>query len=360
MDRPIDLRSDTVTLPTAEMMRAMATAELGDDVYGEDPTVRRLEEIAAARVGKEAALFVPTGTMGNAVAALTHTRRGQEVIVGADTHVYEAEVGGLAVISGLLARPLPCRQGHLDPGEVEAVIRPEDVHYARTGLLCLEDPHNAAGGMVTPPAMVAELAAVAHGHGVPVHLDGARLFNAAVALGVEAAELTEAVDSVMFCVSKGLGAPVGSLLAGREEFIAEARRNRKLLGGGMRQVGVLAAAGIVALETMVERLAEDHRNARVLAEGLAGLPGLVVDRDSVQTNMVYADTAPGAAEEFVAGLRAAGVLINAVGPSRVRFVTHKDVDRAGIDRALTVAREVAGAAPKVADALHVDHGRSGA
>lgn len=359
MDRPIDLRSDTVTLPTAEMMRAMATAELGDDVYREDPTVRRLEEIAAARVGKQAALFVPTGTMGNAVAALTHTRRGQEVIVGADTHVYDAEVGGLAVISGLLARPLPCRQGRLDPREVESAIRPEDVHHARTGLLCLEDPHNAAGGMVTPPALIGELAAVAHRHGVPVHLDGARLFNAAVALGVEAAELTEAVDSVMFCVSKGLGAPVGSLLAGREEFIAEARRNRKLLGGGMRQVGVLAAAGIVALETMVERLAEDHRNARVLAEGLAGLPGLVVDRDSVHTNMVYADTAPGAAEEFVAGLRAAGVLINAVGPSRVRFVTHKDVDRAGIDRALAAAREVA-AAPKVAGALHVDHGRSGA
>ena len=329
MSPRIDLRSDTVTLPTQEMYRAMAAAELGDDVYGEDPTVNRLEELAAARVGKEAALFVPTGTMGNEVAVMTHARRGDEVIVDVGSHIYDAEVGGLAVLAGVQARPLAGRLGRLDPTAVEAAVRPDDVHFPRTGLLCLEDPHNGAGGTVAPPEAIAELAEVAHRHGFPVHLDGARLFNAAVALGIPAARLAAPADSVMFCLSKGLCAPVGSMLAGSAAFIAEARRNRKLMGGGMRQAGVLAAAGIVALESMVDRLADDHVNARRLAEGLASLPGLRVDLESVQTNMVYADTGPGDAPAVVAMLAAGGVLINAVGP---RPGAVRDPSRRGRDR----------------------------
>lgn len=341
MTRPIDLRSDTVTLPTPEMFRAMVSAELGDDVYGEDPTVRRLEELAAVRVGKEAALFVPTGTMGNQVAVMTHARRGEEVIVDVGSHIYDAEAGGLAVLAGVQARPLSSLLGRLDPADVEAAIRPDDVHFPRTGLLCLENPHNGAGGTVTPAEGVRQLADVARRHGIPVHLDGARLFNAAVALGVPAAELAAPVDSVMLCLSKGLCAPVGSLLAGSAAFVAEARRNRKLMGGGMRQAGVLAAAGIVALESMVDRLADDHANARALADGLAVLPGLCVELEAVQTNMVYAGTEPGAADAVVAALAAVGVMINAVGPSRVRFVTHKDVDADAIENALAAARQAA-------------------
>ncbi len=344
MTRSIDLRSDTVTLPTPEMFRAMVTAELGDDVYGEDPTVRRLEELAAALVGKEAALFVPTGTMGNQVAVMTHARRGEEVIVDVGSHIYQAEVAGLAVLAGVQARPLSSRLGRLDPADVEAAIRPDDVHYPRTGLLCLENTHNGAGGTVTPVEGVRQLAEVAHRQGIPVHLDGARLFNAAVALGVPAAQIAAPVDSVMFCLSKGLCAPVGSLLAGSAAFVTEARRNRKLMGGGMRQAGVLAAAGIVALQSMVDRLTDDHANARVLAEGLAALPGLYVDLETVQTNMVYAGTESGAADAVVAALAAAGVLINPVGPSRVRFVTHKDVDAVAVAIAVAAARQAAGCA----------------
>jgi threonine aldolase len=341
MTPPIDLRSDTVTLPTPEMFRAMVEAKLGDDVYGEDPTVRRLEELVAARVGKEAALFVPTGTMGNQVAVMTHARRGEEVIVDAGSHIYDAEVGGLAVLAGVQARPVPSRLGRLDPADVEDAIRPDDVHFPRTGLLCLENPHNGAGGTVTPVEGMRQLAGVAHRHGIPVHLDGARLFNAAVALGVPVAQLADPVDSVMVCLSKGLCAPVGSVLAGSAAFVAEARRNRKLMGGGMRQAGVLAAAGIVALQSMVDRLADDHANARVLAEGLAVLPGIFVELEAVQTNMVYAGTKPGGAEAAVAALAAADVMINAVGPSRVRFVTHKDVNAEAIEHALVAARQAA-------------------
>ena len=348
----VDLRSDTVTLPTGEMLRAMAAAELGDDVYGEDPTVRRLEESAAVKMGKEAALFVPTGTMGNGVAVLTHTHRGDEVICDRRSHVYDAEVGGLAVLAGVQARPLESAKGLLTPGQVASAIRPEDVHFPRSRLLCLENAHNFGGGTVAPPALMRDLCATAHRGGLAVHLDGARIFNAAIAAGVPASHLAEPVDSVMFCLSKGLSAPVGSVLAGKAEWIAEARRARKLLGGGMRQAGVLAAAGIVALETMVERLGEDHIRARRLAEGLAQVPGLLVDLETVQTNMVFVDvTAAGSdldpsddssalAAAFVRGLADRDVLASAVGRRRVRFVTHRHVDDGGVEKALTASAEV--------------------
>ncbi len=337
----VDLRSDTVTLPTPEMLQAMTTAELGDDVYGEDPTVLRLEQLAAAKVGKEASLFVPSGTMGNGVAVLTHTGRGDEVICDRTSHVYDAEVGGLAVLSGVQARPLESVKGMLRPDHVAAAIRPEDVHFPRTRLLCLENPHNFGGGTVASPELIAELCNVAHRGGLVVHLDAARMFNAAVALGVSAAELAAPADSVMFCLSKGLCAPVGSMLAGPAEWISEARRARKMLGGGLRQVGVLAAAGIVALETMVERLADDHANARLLAEGLADIAGLEVDLETVQTNMVFVDVvAPGFdAPGLVACLAGRGVRVGVVGPARLRFVTHKDVDVAGVEAALAAAAE---------------------
>ena len=342
VNAPVDLRSDTVTRPTPAMLRAMAAAPLGDAVYGEDPTVRRLEELAAERVGKEAALFVPTGTMGNQVAVLTHTRRGDEAVVDVASHIYDAEVGGLALLGGVQARPLESRAGRLLPAQIEAAVRADDVHYPHTGLLCLENPHNAGGGTVALPEEVAALCAVAHQRGIPVHLDGARIFNGAVALGVPAAALAAPADSVMFCLSKGLCCPVGSLVAGPAAWIAQARRMRKLLGGGMRQAGVLAAAGIVALDTMVGRLAEDHAHARRLAEGLAELPGLRIDLPTVQTNMVFVDTdLP--ADHVCHELAARGVLAGAVGRNRIRFVTHKDVSAAGIESALReAARTVAG------------------
>lgn len=339
---PIDLRSDTVTRPTPEMRRAMAEAEVGDDVYGEDPTVNRLEALAATMVGMEAALFVPSGTMGNQAAVLTHTRRGDEVICHEESHVFLYEVGGMALISGAQVRTLPGRRGFMSPADIAAAIRPENVHFPRTGLLCLENTHNRAGGTVATPDEVGAMAVAARDRGVPVHLDGARIFNAAVALGVPVSEFARHVDSLMFCLSKGLSAPVGSLLCGSRDFIERARRARKVLGGGMRQAGVLAAAGLVALESMVDRLAEDHENARVLAEGLAGLSGLDVDLATVQTNIVslgVKETGLGA-PAFAAACRDRGLLMNAMSPTRVRLVTHKDVDRAAVLRAIEIVAEV--------------------
>lgn len=339
----LDFRSDTVTKPTPEMRRAMYEAEVGDDVYREDPTVNRLEARAAEILCKEAALFVPTGTMGNQVAVLTHTRRGEEVIVEAESHVFMYEVGGIAALSACQVRTVPGVRGAMDPAAVEAAIRADNVHFPRTGLVCVENTHNRSGGCVLPPENVAAVAEVAHRHGIPVHMDGARIFNAAVALGRPAAELVAPVDSVMFCLSKGLAAPVGSLLVGSRDFIAEARRYRKLLGGGMRQAGVLAAAGLVALEMMVDRLAEDHANARRLAEGIAAIPGLKVDMETVQTNMVMVDIADGrwTAAALVQALKQEGVLCNDTGPRRIRMVTHKDITAADVELALdAIARTV--------------------
>ncbi|NLG84881.1 MAG: low-specificity L-threonine aldolase [Firmicutes bacterium] len=338
----IDLRSDTVTQPTPAMRTAMARARVGDDVFGEDPTVRELEELGAAMIGKEAALFVASGTMGNQVAVMTHASRGDEVIVEAEAHIYYYEVGALAVLAGVQARPVVGERGYIPPERISAAIRPESINFPRTALLCLENTHNRAGGAVITPRQMRAMAEVAHARGIPVHLDGARIFNAAVALGVTAAELAAPADSVMFCLSKGLCAPVGSLLAGSREFIARARKCRKMLGGGMRQAGILAAAGIVALREMVERLAEDHAKARRLAEGLAAIRGIAIDPAGVETNIVLFSVAPlgVGSEDFLARLAARGVLGTSFGEDTVRFVTHHDVDASQIDLALRAVAEV--------------------
>jgi len=338
----VDLRSDTLTLPTPEMREAMARAEVGDDVWGEDPTVQRLEALAAERLGKEAGLFVTSGTQGNLVCVVAHTRAGQEVVLDLDSHIYNYEVAGAATVGHVQMRPTQTARGFLTPDQVREAIRPGNIHLPGTGLVCIENTHNRHGGTCCTPEEIAAVAAAAHEAGVPVHLDGARLFNAAVALRRPAADFARPVDSVTFCVSKGLGAPVGSVICGSREFVGRARRVRKMLGGGMRQAGIIAAAGIVALERMVERLAEDHANARRLAEGLAKLPGLRVDLSSVQTNIVIlrVDRGPAATDELVRGCAARKVKVHAMGPAAIRCVTHKDVDGDDITRALDAFREL--------------------
>ncbi len=338
----IDLRSDTVTLPTPGMIEAMAHAELGDDVYGEDPTVNRLQQLAAEMLGKEAGLFTASGTMSNLVAALTHCGRGDEMIVGDQAHMFYYEVGGASALGGIQIRTIPNHQGALDPAEVEAAIRdPRNVHYPTSRLVCLENTHNRCGGVALTPEQVGAVAEVAHRNGLGVHLDGARLFNASVALGIDAAVLVRECDSVNICLSKGLCAPVGSVLVGSREFIDRARKNRKIVGGGMRQAGVLAAAGIVALEEMVGRLAEDHANARVLAEAVAEMPGLRVDLDTVQTNMVVIEVQQRglSGEEFLRRLQKRGVKVSPFGGQLVRMVTHYGVTRTDVEKAISATRE---------------------
>jgi threonine aldolase len=338
--RIIDLRSDTVTKPTPAMREAMATAEVGDDVFGEDPTVRRLEALAAEKMGKEAAVFVASGTMGNLTCLLAHCQRGDEAIVGSEAHVLQYEVAGAAGLGGIQLRPIANDQrGLLDLDEVAATIRVENIHMPRTAAICLENTHNRCGGAALTAEYTAEVARLAHRSGAVVHLDGARIFNASIALGVPVSELAADVDSVTFCLSKGLSAPVGSLVCGPAEFVARARKARKAVGGGMRQAGVIAAAGIVALETMVERLAEDHENARALAHGLAKVPGVRIDPQTVQTNIVVFSVDDGVA--FQRKLRNAGVLTTAFGPTRVRMVTHYGIDRADVEEALERVRRVA-------------------
>jgi threonine aldolase len=338
----VDLRSDTLTLPTPEMREAMARAEVGDDVWEEDPTVRQLESLAAARVGKEAGLFVTSGTQGNLVSVLAQTRPGQEVLLDSDSHIVNYEVGGAAVVGGVQMRPLKTERGFLSPDQVREALRPANIHIPPTGLVCLENTHNRHGGTCCLPEEIAAVAAVAHEAGVPVHLDGARLFNAAVALKRDARDFTRYVDSVTFCLSKGLGAPVGSVVCGRAELITRARRVRKMLGGGMRQAGVIAAAGIVALQSMIDRLAEDHDHARRLAEGLAALPGVTLDLATVQTNIVIFRVRRAAeAEALTRGCLARKVKIHAIGPAAIRCVTHKDVDAEDIGRALDAFTEIA-------------------
>lgn len=334
--RMIDLRSDTVTRPTPEMLRAMAEAAVGDDVYGEDPTVNRLQERAAELFGKEAGLFVPTGTMGNQVAIKLHTRPGQEVIVEERSHIYNYEMATMAAFSGCLPRVLPGNDGHLTAAQVESALAPDIYYRARTGLVALENTHNMAGGTVLGPEETAAIANLSHEHGIPVHLDGARIFNASVALKVPVEELTRQCDSVMFCFSKGLSAPIGSMLLGSKAFIQEGWRVRKMMGGGMRQVGVLAAAALVALEQMTCRLSQDHENAQILAQGISRCDGIRVDPAKVQTNIVIADLERTDSATFLAMLRERGVQAGATGPKQVRFVTHKDVGREDISAALRI------------------------
>ena len=343
--RIIDLRSDTVTRPTPAMRAAMAAAEVGDDVLGDDPTVQRLEALAAARLGKEAALFVASGHMGNLVALLTHGGRGDEIIVGDQAHIFYYEQGSAAVVGGLHPRTAPNQpDGTLDLNHIEAAIRGDDVHFPRTRLICLENTHNRCGGTVLDAAYLQAVGALARRYSLKLHVDGARLFNAAVALGVDVKALAADADSVSFCLSKGLAAPIGSLLCGSRPFIQQARRNRKLLGGGMRQVGVIAAAGIIALEQMVERLAEDHDHAQRLAVGLSEIPGLQADPARTRTNIVMfellrPDLTPA---QLAAALDAVGVRLFPAGGRRLRAVTHYEISANDIDEALQrIARVMA-------------------
>ena len=339
---PVDLRSDTVTRPTPEMRRAMAEAEVGDDVYGEDPTINRLEQLAAEIFGREAALFVPSGTMGNQIAIKVHTRPGQEVICEERAHIFNYEMAMLAAFSGCIARPVPAADGILSWAEVKKRIRPKIYYISQTGLVALENTHNMAGGTVYPTEVANEICDAAHDAGLPVHLDGARVFNAAAALGKPVAEITRKFDSVMFCLSKGLGAPVGSLLVGSRGFIEQARAYRKALGGGMRQAGILAAAGLIALEKMPARLGDDHANARFLAGGLAEISGIRLDANKVQTNILVFDISGTGlnAAEFSRRLAERNVLANGIDAQTMRLVTHMDVDRAGCERALAAVRAI--------------------
>jgi threonine aldolase len=347
---PIDLRSDTVTQPTEAMREAMASAVVGDDVYGEDPTINRLEALAAEAVGKEAALFVPSGTMGNLVAVKAHTEPGNEAIVERTSHILLFEMGGMAWLSGVMPRVLDGRDGALDPEEVASNLHMDVPHYiARTGVVCLENTHNYAGGAVYPIGSLAATCAAARALGVPVHLDGARLFNASVASGMPAREICRHVDSVMFAFSNGLSAPVGAAVAGSRAFIERARRVRRAAGGGMRQAGILAAAAIVALETMVDRLSEDHARARELATGLAALPGVILDPSSVQTNIVMFRHVSGAraCQAWVDLAREATVLCSQLSPDSVRLVTHRHIGAREVQQALDVFGRLAPRAASV-------------
>lgn len=339
----IDLRSDTVTKPTPAMRRAMAEAEVGDDVYGEDPTVNRLQERAAELFDKEAALFVPTGSMGNQLCVKLHTRPGSEVVLEERSHIYNYEMGGSAVFSGVTFRPVRGENGMLTRELVAGAIHHQAPYYVTpTSLITLENTHNMAGGSVLPLAVANDICDLAHSLGLPVHLDGARIFNAALAMGVSVAEIARPFDSVMFCLSKGLGAPVGSMILGKRDFIEEAKSWRKRLGGGMRQVGILAAAGMLALEDSPQLLIEDHANAKRLAEGVAEMRGVQIDLETVQTNIVIFDVAgTGKTTAAIAqGLKARGVLANGINAREMRMVTHYDVSRDDIEAALRTLQAV--------------------
>ncbi|MBU2548519.1 MAG: low-specificity L-threonine aldolase [Proteobacteria bacterium] len=344
MTDAIDLRSDTVTRPTAGMREAMFKAPVGDDVFGEDPSVNALQDMAADILGREAALFVPSGTMANQIAIKVQTRPGDEVIVEAHAHPFNSESGAGAVISGVQFQTIPGRRGLLDPDRIRPALRPDDPHFPPSRLVCIENTHNRGGGSVYPLDCVASIRDVCQTAGLALHMDGARLFNACEASGVEPRRYAELCDTVSFCLSKGLGAPVGSLLVGDRDLIHEARRWRKLLGGGMRQAGILAAAGLYALEHHVERLAEDHRNAKTLATGLASLEGLAIDLNEVETNIVIFQVVRPDMDAYslFERLWREGVLVLPFGPDRVRAVTHLDVSPADIEQALAVFARVLG------------------
>jgi len=338
----VDLRSDTVTKPTPAMREAMAKAEVGDDVYGEDPTVNRLQEMAAEMMGKETGLFVASGTMGNLAGVLAHCQRGDEVIVGNKSHTFSFEAGGISVLGGVHSYQLPNQpDGSLALEDIEAAIRPDDPHDPISRLICLENTHNRCGGTYQTPDYMNRVSEFAHGRGLSVHLDGARIFNAAAVQGIKAKELAGPVDSVTFCLSKGLCAPVGSVLCGSKEFIRKAHRLRKMLGGGMRQAGILAAAGIVALETMIGRLSEDHARARTLADGLKQVPGLVLDPEVPATNMVFLSLIPEVksdTSEVIEELKRRGILAGVTGQRSFRLVVHYWIDDIGVEKTVAAFR----------------------
>lgn len=339
----LDFRSDTITEPTEEMREAMARAKVGDDGREGDPTVRELEEYSAQLLGKEAGLFVVSGTMGNLVPILAHTTHGQEMILERDAHIYWYEVGGMAAVGGLVVNRVPGRDGVMTPEDVEAAIRGDNVHFPKTGLICVENTHNVAGGTCWTVAQMAAVKAVAARRGIPVHLDGARLFNAAVALGVPAREIAAQTDSATFCLSKGLSAPVGAIIVGSKAFIEVAKKKRKMLGGTLRQGGVIAAAGLVALRTMIDRLAEDHANARRLAEKFHVIPGVAVDVNTVQTNIVRTKVSGlGVPAAKVAELLAQrNVYVLAQQADTLRWLTHRQVTKADVDAAVVVMTKMA-------------------
>ncbi len=339
----VDLRSDTVTLPTEEMLEAMRTAKLGDDVYGEDPTVNRLEELAAERMGKEAALLTTSGTQANLVSLLSQTKRGDEIVLEADAHLYYYEVGAFSALGGLVPHLIQGHMGVMTPQDIERVLRAPNIHFPPTSLICIENTHNRAGGTVWSPSQIKDLCDFAKTRGLSVHMDGARIFNAAIAQNVEVRELTRHVDSLMFCLSKGLSAPVGSLTVGNRRLIDRARRYRKMLGGGMRQAGIIAAPGIVALEKMVDRLRDDHENAKLLARGLSEINGISLNLDRVQTNIVLYDISAlrMSASEWVTRMAQLGVKAGAQEAGRIRMVTHRGIEKEDIEYTLEAAEKVA-------------------
>ena len=339
----IDLRSDTVTLPNDEMREAACDADLGDDVFCEDPTVNRLQELAARMTGKEAALLVSSGTMGNLVCMLTHCQRGDEVILGDCSHMFLNECGSIATVGGIHPHTIPNQpEGTLRLEDIEGAIRGDNDHWPRTRVICLENTHNRCFGAPLTPEYMREVADLARVKGLRVHLDGARIFNAVVALDVDVKEFTQHVDSLSFCLSKGLAAPVGSIVCGTQEFIGESRRNRKVLGGGMRQAGIIAAPGLVALDKMVARLAEDHANARRLAEGIAEIEGLQIDLSRVRTNIIYFDVSSKktSVEQIRDGMEKRGIKVLPTGPDRFRMVTHYGIDEEDVDRTIAGLKEV--------------------
>jgi threonine aldolase len=328
----IDLRSDTVTLPTEEMLEAIKHVNLGDDVYGEDPTVNKLQIMAAEKMGKEAALLVPSGTQANLTSLMSNCNRGELVLLEAESHIYWYEVGGVSAIAGLLPWTIKTDTGAFEPEQIEASLRPENIHYPVPSLVCVENTHNRYGGLIITPKQLEAINETAKKHSLKVYMDGARIFNASVALNVDVKEFTKHVDNLMFCLSKGLSCPVGSIIVGSNDFIKKARKTRKLLGGGMRQAGIIAAPGIIALEKMIERLKIDHNNARLLAEKIAKIRGVNIDIRNVQTNMVTFELDPSInCDNFLLGLRKDGILALAQAKNRVRMVTHRGIEREHIE-----------------------------
>lgn len=342
----IDLRSDTVTKPTPEMREAMAEAEVGDDVYGDDPTVNRLEALAASMLGKEAAVFVPSGTMGNLIALLVHCQRGDEAIVGSRSHIYLNEAGGMSALGGIQPNPVANQKdGTLALDDIRAAIRTEDVHHPITRLICLENTQNACGGVALTAEYTRHVGALAQENGLSLHIDGARIFNAAAVLNADVKELVAPADSVMFCLSKGLASPVGSMLVGAKKFIARARHLRKMLGGGMRQVGILASAGLISLETMSKRVGEDHRRAKMLAEGLKNISGIMLDENTPQTNMIYFNLAkhvPWNENDVVAEMLKHNIQVDWADKRRFRLVTHYEIDDEAVEKTIQAFAKVLG------------------